>query len=457
MSLAHRKEILCNDAMNIRTPGALALAITVILGSHSPSLQTYAASGDTLPTGQVSIEQTPVYGNLWSWTLLSTTNTSYTGSKESEALTIPAGSYTLFFDSPKGYTTKMELFLGDTLLKTTDAPQMNFQFDGSLPLRFKVAFTLFYKGKVNVVSTPQGVPFELRGPNHIIQQGVTPQSFPDMPIGQYSVRYLPQGCAATPPRSDELKYEGRVDFSVTLKCDSMHTVEVKEVKEKDAVVITKSSSSSEGKDEQEQDVISPSSFAASVLGDIPAESWFTSYVNDVMRRGIMAGYKNEDGSPSNNFGPQDPLSLAQLAKIAHEIAGIDEMLTMTEPVNLSAYGWMQRYIASAEANDWTVFYDTETDVNRPATRGEVLVTLLQALDVPLNWPKGKMFQDVNRRTPYAGAIETAAQAGIVAGTTDGSGNPTGRFEPLSSVNRAEMAKMVVQAIEEYSLNIPELP
>ncbi|MFA6039049.1 MAG: S-layer homology domain-containing protein [Candidatus Peribacteraceae bacterium] len=420
-----------------RSTGAFALTLSILLSTSAAALPAFAASGDTVPTGIITIEQTPVYGITWKWTLLNTDHASFTGNKETEQVNIPAGSYTLFFDSPKGYTTAVQLLQGDTVLQKAESPQLTFTYDGSASLRIKVAYTLFYKGQVNVVSTPKGIPFEMRGPNLIVLPGVTPQSFPDMPIGQYSVRYFPEGCTATPPRSDELKYESRVDFSVTLSCDGVKAMEEKRSES------TKFVNTSVG-----EDVI--------VLRDVPTDAWFATYVNSVVRRGIMAGYKNDDGSPSDRFGPTEPVTLAQLAKIAHEISGLDESRTTSFPVNMSAYGWMQTYIASAEANDWLVFTDSGADVNRPATRGEVLVTLLQALDIPLKWPRGNMFSDVYRRTPYAGAIETAAAAGVVAGTLDNTGKLTGAFGPVNSVNRAEMAKIVMMAIEKYKLSVSEV-
>ncbi|MBI2117890.1 S-layer homology domain-containing protein [Candidatus Peregrinibacteria bacterium] len=83
----------------------------------------------------------------------------------------------------------------------------------------------------------------------------------------------------------------------------------------------------------------------------------------------------------------------------------------------------------------------------PATRGEVVVTLLHALDIPLHWPKGKLFSDVAIGTAFAAAIETAVQEHIVRGYADADGKPTGTFGPEDPVNRAEMAKIINQVLE----------
>ena len=86
---------------------------------------------------------------------------------------------------------------------------------------------------------------------------------------------------------------------------------------------------------------------------------------------------------------------------------------------------------------------------RSATRGEVLVTLLQSLDIRLEWQKGDVFEDVSPRTPYAGAIETAAHDKIVSGHTDEFGVTLGTFGPIDPVNRAEMAKILSRILEIY--------
>ena len=83
----------------------------------------------------------------------------------------------------------------------------------------------------------------------------------------------------------------------------------------------------------------------------------------------------------------------------------------------------------------------------------MLVTLLQALNIPLQWPTGKLFNDVSRRTPYASAIETAARQGLVSGITGPDGVLTGGFGPDRPVNRAELAKIVSQAVTKFRLAI----
>jgi hypothetical protein len=189
-----------------------------------------------------------------------------------------------------------------------------------------------------------------------------------------------------------------------------------------------------------------------VLIDVKQDDWFAQYVFAMARLGIINGYKDSAGSPTGMFGPGDAVTIAQLSKIVHSFMGIEPRKFAPELLmHKSAVGtWFQDYMGSAEEHDWRIFLDPNLDVNRPATRGEILVTFLQVLDIPLQWPKGDVFKDVTRRTPYASAIETAASIGIVEGKTDSSGKKTGFFGPMESVNRAELSKMLSALKEKYS-------
>lgn len=411
---------------------ATFLTLCTLLSSSVP-FPVIASSGDTLPQGNIIIEQQHPKGKLMGWTLVNTGDLMIKDNVKSRTVSVPVGSYTLFIDQPQGYLTDIRIYKGSELLKTSDSPQISFSYAAGDDLKVFIHFQLAFSGQVNVVSTPKGVPFELRGPEGLIMKDVTPKSYDAMPIGLYSVRYIPEGCTETPPKSDELRDEQRIDFSVTLKCDVLQKQE-EEDKASDYHITTEMNGTKV------------------VYEDVPTTAWFATYVSSVSRRGIMSGYQNGDGTPSNSFGPDNPVTLAEVAKIVHGLAGLDELHGAAGiALNQSAGGWSAGYIASAEARDWLVFVTTDVDVNRPAMRGEVLVTLYQALDIPLPWPSGSLFGDVTRRTPYAGAIELAAHDGVVAGKMGGSGSTIPVFEPESTINRAEMAKIVTLAMDKYKL------
>ena len=179
-----------------------------------------------------------------------------------------------------------------------------------------------------------------------------------------------------------------------------------------------------------------------ILEDVPVFEWFASYVRDAAERGFVSGYKDADGRPTGFFGPADSVTVEQVAKMAVLAADIDPFACLGTLKNTSALGsWSERYVLCAESKGWAIYGEATVDVARPATRSEVVVTLLQAYGVRIAPISGTLFEDVTRSTPYGAAIETAAQLGIVSGYSDAEGVLTGLFGPDDLVNRAQAAKM----------------
>lgn len=179
-----------------------------------------------------------------------------------------------------------------------------------------------------------------------------------------------------------------------------------------------------------------------VFNDVPITDWFATYVYQAAKTKVLTGYQDANGILNGKFGPGDNVTIAQLAKVAHKIAGIDESKSRHDVENKRANGqWFEQYFASAEERHWEVWRDRRVDPSRPATRAEVIATFLRVLQVPTIWADGKTFGDVHPAHPYANAIETAALDGLI----DAGGN----FRPDAPINRAELAKMVANASEIY--------
>lgn len=187
-----------------------------------------------------------------------------------------------------------------------------------------------------------------------------------------------------------------------------------------------------------------------VLEDVPVSQWFAPYVRDIAERGIITGYKDAGGTPLGTFGPADPVTIEQLAKIAVESSDVDMSKCPSEPLNEAVRGtWSAPYMSCAEFLRWMAFSDAGVDPTRPASRLEVVATVLQAFNRDLERATGKIFKDVSASMPGRDFIETAAIDGIVSGFTDANGVPTGFFGPFDNVNRAETAKILSIAIQLY--------
>lgn len=191
---------------------------------------------------------------------------------------------------------------------------------------------------------------------------------------------------------------------------------------------------------------------AVVFEDVPVDTWFGPYVRDMADRGIISGYKAPDGSFLGKYGPADQVTIEQLAKIAVEAADVSMTDCTSDPINEAAKSsWSADYIACSESLIWSVYAEGTVDITKPATRRDVILTILQAFNRELEPATGKIFKDVSSTLAYRDAIETAYVDGIVEGYKDEQGDPTGYFGPFDPVNRAEIAKMVSLAIQLYGV------
>ncbi len=400
-------------------------SLTLVLSSVLFCIPSFA-----LAAVSIQINQESDMGALGMWTLIYPNQESSKSSEASISLTdlIP-GHYSLFAQPPKGTIAHLEASRNGVITETAKISQLSFDVVDGETIVLNVKYELTLWGQVGVNSTPSSIPFELRGPDGLMRAGVTPQTFEKVPIGNYSVQYKPKGCTYPPAKSDVLNKNASVYFSFTLQCNTFVPDKIEE---------EKTHITAEVKGETVK------------FNDVPANTWFAPFVATVSKKGILTGYRNASGEFTGTFGPENPVTIAELTKIVHKMANIDETEVNIAPRNQSAIGkWFTKFEASAEERGWQLYQNDQLDLLRPATRGEVLLTLLQVLDIPLAWAKGQMFTDVTVRTPYASAIETAATAGIVSGSTDENGVPTGLFHPDYPITRAEMAKILITIQEKY--------
>lgn len=187
------------------------------------------------------------------------------------------------------------------------------------------------------------------------------------------------------------------------------------------------------------------------LRDVLLKEWFAPYVRDLAELQLVSGYADAAGVPTGLFGPGDSVTLEQVAKVAVLAAGIDTGACPLPPKNLSASGaWSASYVSCAEARGWSVYSDAGLDLRTPATREQVVVSVLQAFERDFSVDPATMtFTDVEKTSVYAPAIATASSDGVVSGYTDANGGLTGLFGPANTVNRAEFSKIVSIALRLY--------
>ncbi|MDD5623869.1 MAG: S-layer homology domain-containing protein [Candidatus Peribacteraceae bacterium] len=418
---------------------ARPLLFTMFLSLLGP-LPLHAATGDTVTLegqGTIIIEQRPAEGFdtiFGSWTLLKPDHTREEWAVSTMTFeTAPAGNYLITFQSPSGMAGQIALNVNGTET-IIDQPQTSFVLHNGDRVTAAVLYRLSRYGKVSVESDPPSLGFLLKGPDNAQYQGTTPAAYDAMPEGLYSVIFdeIP-GCITPKPQSGRLVDKSRVSLSLTVACEALEHTLIQKTEDRTFKYVT------------------VEMFGQQVTFlDVPMDTWYAPFVANAVKAGVMTGYRAADGNPTGSFGPGDNVTIDQLAKVAHTLANIDVSEVTGTPENRRAReSWAAPFFISAEQLNWLVFQNRSVDPERPATRGEVIATLLQALNIPVNWPTGKLFSDVTRFTPYAGTIETAAAQGLVTGYTNEKGDATGTFGPENPVNRAELTKILKSAADIY--------
>lgn len=402
--------------------------LTAVLCAHIPLAEAQSSG-----TASISIEQNSTLELLGKWTLLMPTEEQrYGGGESSRVQDLPAGQYTFYVEEPKGSNAKLRVYAdGESKAKIYERPQTTFALAEGQHIRITVHYSFVRLGTVAVHSDPPGMMFELHGPNRFQMNGVTPAMIEDAPEGQYKAEFLPlEGCATPATLSNLLLPGERISFSVKVACKEADNMRNR-LTDKDETYVTV-----------------PINNKNVVLQDVPQNTWFAPYVYTAAKYNILTGYSNVRGEPTGMFGPGNNVTVSELAKIAHKLTGTNEKEITLPSHNPQAAGtWFEKFVASAEQRGWVIFMDPSMDLSRAATRGEVVVTLLQALDVPVRWQKGTVFADVSVRTPFSAAIETAAADGLVTGLPGD--NPLPSFGPGQPINRAELSKIISLAIELY--------
>lgn len=410
-----------------------------------------AATGDTIPDneglGTIYLNQeTPDKGILGSWTLTRTgglPEDKDVKDREDERTILrdmPTGRYTLFIKSPSGAETTVRVTREGEILAAIDRPQVSFNLRDGEEINIMMRYTFTRIGNLAVISTPSGLPFVMTGPNGREFRENTPKSFENFPEGQYIVLFNPiEGCTTPKRKSLRLKAGGRVTFHIEWKCDILERRGIQQKRDENTFVTIQGTEKSNGK----------LSFR-----DVMQNMWFAPFIAKVAQLGVMSGYtEGTNETNKSTFGPADLVNAAELAKTAHKIAGInaDDVLSFSKNPH-ARNTWFSAYFASAEERHWLIYRDGKIKPDRSVNRAEVIATLLQALNIPLQWPEGKIFHDVTSTNLYAAAIETAASHGVIEGYKDENGTPTFYFGPADPINRAELAKVLSTMIEMYKEN-----
>jgi hypothetical protein len=183
---------------------------------------------------------------------------------------------------------------------------------------------------------------------------------------------------------------------------------------------------------------------ASTFKDIPADAWYLDYVEQLVDYGVIE-------ASSDKFRPQDYLNRAELVKMV--ITAKDNLAYYTAPEkpsfkDVAPEAWYYDYVESAyqlkivngykdEQGNETGFFGPDNHV----TRAEAAKILVNNFGVPQKTDPPNGFTDVHAGDWFTEFVTIAFNNGLVQGY------PGNLFRPQSPITRAEMAKMLVKALE----------
>jgi S-layer homology domain len=181
------------------------------------------------------------------------------------------------------------------------------------------------------------------------------------------------------------------------------------------------------------------------FSDIQASSWYSPYVEQMATWGLTSGYRDTEGNLTGEFGPADPVTIAQMLKMTLTASyGDVESCPSWEEIDVRwSDHWAAQYLRCGRGISMRLLNNTDITIDRPATRAEVLAIIHDGLIVAVP-PLFSTFRDTIDH-PYEADIAFAAARGVVTGDLR-NGESTGFFRPDDRVQRAEAVKMLYESL-----------
>lgn len=181
---------------------------------------------------------------------------------------------------------------------------------------------------------------------------------------------------------------------------------------------------------------------AATYKDVPADAWFYTYVEQLAAAGIL-------DTTQQNYRPADLANRAEAAKLLVEAAGLT-IDTSAGPsfTDVAPGAWYYQYVETAAKNGVVGGYkDAAGNLTGKfgpgdaVTREQFSKMAMNAMNLTKNTDGGPHFPDVGTDRWSYDFVETLYNWSVV------DGYPDGTFGPTKNINRAEIAKMVVGAMD----------
>jgi hypothetical protein len=169
--------------------------------------------------------------------------------------------------------------------------------------------------------------------------------------------------------------------------------------------------------------------------DVDDDQWYFDSVRFLKDNGIVSGYAG-----SNDFGPGNSVTRAEVVKMVLEAAGSElseEDLAVFQDM---AEHWAKKYVRYAYKNGIIKGYNDGFRPNQFVTRAEALKIVMGALGITVPECSRSEFTDMDGHWAMC-VVQEAKDLGIVAGM------PDGNFHPDKPITRAAFAQLLRQAVE----------
>ena len=179
--------------------------------------------------------------------------------------------------------------------------------------------------------------------------------------------------------------------------------------------------------------------------DVDDNKWFFTFVDEVKKLKIVSGYTDLKGNPTGEFGPSNLTTVAEALKMALESSGYGQSISNGRPQNKKAENhWAMKYYLKAEELKLDIIKNILDDPNRPITREEFVKLQLEVFKITPLTTYSPIFSDIDEKSDFSGFIYRAYQDGVISGDSE-----KNTFRPRDNINRAELAKVLVQSINTY--------
>ena len=177
------------------------------------------------------------------------------------------------------------------------------------------------------------------------------------------------------------------------------------------------------------------------FSDVAENAWYTPFVNDAARLGVVNGYT--DGT----FRPAAQISRAETAAILYRMAGSPQVAASAVFSDVPAESWAAPAIAWCAENGVVNGFNGRFMPTEPVTRQDLATMLVRLSRNVLkkelsSAAPAPAFSDNDQIAVYAAeAVYILQKAGIVNGVG-------GAFRPLGGATRAEVCKMAMGLVAE---------